>query len=63
MTADVVAFTASQTQFDTIVWWLAGSDAAGLTHAELETSLARDGGELLRRLLQDWVCQLHLAPP
>ncbi|MFZ0973621.1 MAG: ISKra4 family transposase, partial [Solirubrobacteraceae bacterium] len=36
--------------------FLDGTDAAGLSHAELEESLDRDGRELLRRLLED-----HLA--
>jgi len=33
--------------------WLAGEDAAALTHAELEDHLRARGRELLRRLLQD----------
>ena len=36
--------------------FLDGTDAAGLSHAELEERLDRDGRELLRRLLED-----HLA--
>jgi hypothetical protein len=36
--------------------WLQGSDAAALTHGELEERLDTDGRELLRRMLQD-----HLA--
>ena len=38
------------------VSFLDGTDAAGLSHAELEERLDRDGRELLRRLLDD-----HLA--
>jgi hypothetical protein len=36
--------------------FLDGTDAAGLSHGELEGRLDRDGRELLRRLLDD-----HLA--
>jgi hypothetical protein len=50
---DATTFAASREQFDVLVGWLAGGDAAGLTHAELEDGLATDGRELLRLLLQD----------
>jgi hypothetical protein len=43
-------------QFESLVSFLDGSDAADLSHAELEERLDRDGRELLRRLLDD-----HLA--
>ncbi len=46
-------FTASQSQFDTIVSWLSGPDASGLTHSQLEDHLDAQGRELLRLLLQD----------
>jgi hypothetical protein len=49
-------FAASREQFESLVGFLDGSDAAGLSHAELEERLDRDGRELLRRLLAD-----HLA--
>jgi hypothetical protein len=39
-----------------LVGFLDGTDAAGLSHAELEERLDRDGRELLRRLLDG-----HLA--
>jgi hypothetical protein len=52
----VAGFTASREQFESLVGFLDGSDAAGLSHAELEDRLDRDGRELLRRLLAD-----HLA--
>jgi hypothetical protein len=49
-------FAASREQFGVLVGFLGGADAAGLSHAELEERLDRDGRELLRRLLDD-----HLA--
>ena len=49
-------FAASREQFESLVGFLDGVDAAGLSHAELEERLDRDGRELLRRLLDD-----HLA--
>jgi hypothetical protein len=49
-------FACSQEQFELMVSFLDGTDAAGLSHAELEERLAVDGRELLRRLLDD-----HLA--
>ena len=50
------AFASSREQFESVVGFLDGADAAGLSHAELEERLDRDGRELLRRLLDD-----HLA--
>ncbi len=47
------AFAASYTRFDGLVAWLAGGQAAGMTHAELEERLHTDGLALLRQLLQD----------
>src|SRR6266487_2626491 len=47
------AFTASYARFDRLVAWLAGDQAAGMTHAELEEQLHTDGLELLRQLVQD----------
>lgn len=49
-------FACSREQFDSLVGFLDGTDAAGLSHAELEERLEVDGRELLRRLLDD-----HLA--
>jgi hypothetical protein len=49
-------FASSREQFESVVSFLDGTDAAGLSHAELEERLDRDGRELLRRLLDD-----HLA--
>src|SRR5437764_304346 len=49
-------FARSREQFESLLSFLDGSDAAGLSHAELEDRLDRDGRELLRRLLDD-----HLA--
>ena len=50
------AFACSREQFESLIGFLDGTDAAGLSHAELEERLDRDGRELLRRLLDD-----HLA--
>ncbi len=47
------AFGASHTRFDTLVGWLSGGEAAGLSHADLEAGLEVDGRALLRQLLQD----------
>jgi hypothetical protein len=49
-------FASSREQFESLVGFLDGTDAAGLSHGELEERLDRDGRELLRRLLDD-----HLA--
>jgi hypothetical protein len=46
-------FAASRERFETLVGWLDGTDAAGLTHAELEARLDADGRQLLCQLLQD----------
>jgi hypothetical protein len=47
------AFAASSVRFAQLLAWLDGTDAAGLTHAELEAELDAAGRHLLRRLLQD----------
>ena len=49
-------FASSREQFESLVRFMDGTDAAGLDHAGLEERLDRDGRELLRRLLDD-----HLA--
>jgi hypothetical protein len=49
-------FAASREQFESLIGFLDGTDAAGLSHAELEERVDRDGRELLRGLLDD-----HLA--
>jgi hypothetical protein len=54
--AVVAGFASSREQFESLVSFMDGTDAAGLDHAELEERLDRDGRELLRRLLDD-----HLA--
>lgn len=46
-------FGGAREQFEGMVAWLDGDEAAVLTHAELEARLQVDGRELLRRLLQD----------
>ena len=53
---DPAGFAASREQFASLLSFLDGGGAAGLSHAELEDRLDRDGRELLRRLLVD-----HLA--
>ena len=47
------AFAASAARFDGLVAWLAGDQAAGITHGELEERLHTEGLGLLRQLLQD----------
>lgn len=46
-------FSDSRELFDTIVDFLDGASASGLTHADLESRLSVDGRELLRQLFQD----------
>ena len=46
-------FAGSRVGFAEIEGWLAGPEAAGLGHAELEEQLDARGRELLRRLYQD----------
>lgn len=46
-------FGGAREQFEGIVTWLDGAEAAELTHAKLEARLQVDGRELLRRLMQD----------
>src|SRR6266540_848789 len=46
-------FASSYSRFDGLVAWLAGGQAAGMTHAELEERLHTEGLGLLRQLLQD----------
>ena len=50
------AFAASREPFESLIGFLDGTDAAGLSHAELEERLDVHGRELLRCLLDD-----HLA--
>jgi len=45
-------FAAPRACLEDLVGWLEGTQAAGLTHAELEAELDRRGRELLRQLLQ-----------
>ncbi len=47
------AFATSWERFETVVGWLDGTDAASLTHAELEDRLQRDSRVLFCQLLQD----------
>jgi hypothetical protein len=54
--AGMDGFGSSREQFESLIRFLDGTDAAALSHAELEERLDRDGRELLRRLLDD-----HLA--
>ena len=50
------AFAASRGRFETLIGFLDGADASGLSHAELEEHLDVHGRELLRCLIDD-----HLA--
>lgn len=50
---DADAFGGPRACFEEIVGWLDGTDAARLSHGELEDDLDHRGRELLRRLLQD----------
>jgi hypothetical protein len=45
-------FTGSRTCFEELVGWLEGTEAAALTHAQLEEQLDRRGRELLRLMYQ-----------
>ena len=47
------AFADSSARFGTMVDWLSGEQAAGMTHAEMEERLHADGMRLLCQLLQD----------
>ena len=46
-------FASTFEQVETMVGWLKGDEAAALSHGDLETRLASDGRELLRRMMQD----------
>jgi hypothetical protein len=46
-------FAASYALFDGLVGWLAGDQAAGLTHAEVEERVHAEGIPVLRQLMQD----------
>lgn len=50
------AFASSREGFEEVAGWLAGEEAAGLEHGELEDEIEVRGREVLRRMLQD-----HLA--
>ena len=47
------AFSGAAEQFLALTDWLAGEQARGLEHAQLEARLEEDGRELIRTLLQD----------
>jgi hypothetical protein len=47
------AFTQSREHFETVLGWLAGQEAGGLEHSQLEAHLQADARELFRRLFQD----------
>ena len=47
------AFAVARKQFEGIVRWLDGAEAAELTHGDLEARLQVDGRELFRQLMQD----------
>jgi hypothetical protein len=50
---DAGTFAASRERFGTVVAFLDGTRAAGLSHSELEDYLDKDGRALLRQLLAD----------
>src|SRR5450755_1984143 len=49
----VAGFERSQAQFAGLVEWVAGEQALGLEHSELETRLVEDARALARQVLQD----------
>jgi hypothetical protein len=49
------AFDQSEEQFNAIKLRLSSQEALGLSHSELERTLHREGMELLRRLMQDYL--------
>jgi hypothetical protein len=49
----VEGFAGSRDRFEAVLGWLQGSEAEGLSHAELETRLQVDSRELFRQLFQD----------
>jgi len=51
--AATTAFDESRERFETILVWLSGPEAAGLTHAELEARLQVASRELFCQLVQD----------
>jgi hypothetical protein len=57
------AFAASREQFQSLIGFLDGAGAAGLSHAELEEHLDVHGRELLRRLLDDHLALRALGEP
>ncbi len=54
------AFERSRERFESVVDFLHGSQAAALTHSELETRLGVDARELIRVLYQDHL-DLHCS--
>jgi hypothetical protein len=59
----LAGFAASREQFESLIGFLDGADAGGLSHAELEERLDCDGRELLRRLLDDHLALRALREP
>jgi hypothetical protein len=49
----VEAFAASRELFETVLGWLAGQQAAGTAHGELEARLQTDAREAFRQMFQD----------
>ena len=56
-------FTRSRDRFETVLAWLDGDEAVGLSHAELETRLEVDHRELFRQLVQDHLDLRALREP
>ena len=51
--ASVDAFAASRDLFETVLGWLAGQQAGGLEHSQLEARLQTEAREVFRQLFQD----------
>jgi hypothetical protein len=51
--AEVVPFGRSRDRFETVLAWLEGEEATGLSHGELEARLEVESRELFRQLLQE----------
>jgi len=61
--ADKESFRQSRECFVEVLGWLEGSDAAALSHAELEDQLDCRGRELLRRMFQDHLSLRAVTEP
>ena len=65
-TADVecgTTFTATRNLFESLLAWLAGAQAAALSHGALEDRLQVDARELIRQALQEHLDQRAASEP